>query len=365
MIHLLKYLNISVLVGLITLLLLTGCNINQAAVAASTTPITSTATRIVTATPTQFTTVTPPPLPTATSTRVINYTPTARPSRTPTDTPAATEDPNSPASSQVEHVIIISIDGLRPDALALADTPALDALRAAGAYSPTAQAVLPSVTLVNHASMLGGMIPEKHGIAWNELDPSLGKIKGPTLFSVARQANLSTAMVVGKPKLDHLVLPGSVDDYTYAGFTDKQVVDVALQVIKNGLPNVLFIHLPDVDSAGHLTGWMSAGQLLAIGNTDSLVGDIVAALDTGNYLESTLLIITADHGGSGLSHGSNSPEDMTIPWLAVGPNVPAGLTIESNIVVFDTAATALYALNVPIPEEWDGRPVTEIFAKSK
>jgi arylsulfatase A-like enzyme len=72
-------------------------------------------------------------------------------------------------------------------------------------------------------------------------------------------------------------------------------------------------------------------------------------------------MITADHGGSGSSHGSDSPEDMTIPWLAVGPGVPAGITLQGKIVVYDTAATALYALGLPIPEEWDGRPVLEIF----
>jgi predicted AlkP superfamily pyrophosphatase or phosphodiesterase len=258
-------------------------------------------------------------------------------------------------------VVIISIDGLRPDAWEESDTPTLDALRAKGAYTAEAQTVLPSVTLIAHASMLSGMSPEKHGIDWNDYDPTLGQINGPTLFSVAHEAGLSTAMVVGKPKLEHLVLPGSVDNYDYAGFTDRQVVDHALAVIQSGLPDVLFIHLPDVDSAGHATGWMSGGQLAVISGTDRLVGEIVAELEAGGYLEQTLLIITADHGGIDKAHGNDSPEEMTIPWLAVGPGVPAGLTLQSEIVVYDTAATALYALNLPVPAVWDGRPVLEVF----
>jgi predicted AlkP superfamily pyrophosphatase or phosphodiesterase len=257
--------------------------------------------------------------------------------------------------------VIISIDGLRADALELADTPTLDALRAAGAYSSKAQAVLPSVTLVNHASMLGGMGPDKHGITWNEIDLELGLIKGPTLFSLAHEAGLRTAMVVGKPKLEHLVLPDSVDNFYHAGYTDRQVVNQAIEVIKSDLPDILFIHLPDVDSAGHLTGWLSPGQLLAVNLTDSLIGEIVAALEAEVYLDNTLILITADHGGSGVKHGSSSPEDTTIPWLAVGPGVRAGLALQSKIVVYDTAATALYALNLPQPEVWDGRPILEIF----
>ena len=270
--------------------------------------------------------------------------------------------PNSAGDSgDIEHVVIISIDGLRPDAWEESDTPTLDALRAKGAYSAKAQTVLPSVTLIAHASMLSGMSPKKHGIYWNDYDPALGQINGPTLFSVAHEAGLSTAMVVGKPRLAHLVLPDSVDNYDYAGFMDRQVVDHALAVIQSGLPDVLFIHLPDVDTAGHATGWMSKEQLIVISGTDHLLGEIVAGLEAGGYLEHTLLIVTADHGGSGKAHGSDSPEDTTIPWLAVGPGVPAGITLQSEIVVYDTAATALYALNLPVPAVWDGRPVLEIF----
>jgi predicted AlkP superfamily pyrophosphatase or phosphodiesterase len=262
-------------------------------------------------------------------------------------------------------VVIISIDGLRPDALARADTPILDALQKIGAFSPAGQAVLPTVTLVNHASMLGGMSPEKHGIYWNVNNPDLGKVNGPTLFSVAHDAGLSTAMVAGKPRLEHLVLPGSVDDYIYAGFLDTQVVDRALEVIQAGLPHILFVHLPDVDSAGHAAGWMSPAQLLVVSQTDGLIGELVAALEAGQYLDTTLLIITSDHGGKGIAHGGDSPEETTVPWLAVGPGVPVGLTLKSDIVMYDTAATALYALHLPAPAEWDGRPVLEIFGNSE
>lgn len=302
-------------------------------------------------------TLEPTPLPT----RVPTSTPTRTPTSTVTATASPTAMPVAEAAPVVEHVVIISIDGLRPDAWELADTPTLDALRLAGSFSPTASAVLPSVTLINHASMLGGMRPEKHGIDFNTADETRGKINGPTLFSVAHDAGFSTAMVVGKPKLDHLDIPGSVDNYIYAGYTDMQVAAEAIAVIEAGLPAVLFIHLPDVDSAGHLTGWMSAGQLLTVSNTDSQVGKIIAALEAGDYLPRTLLLITADHGGSGTSHGSDSPADRLIPWLAVGPGVPAGARLSSQITTYDTAATVLHALNLPIPANWDGRPVLEIF----
>jgi hypothetical protein len=119
--------------------------------------------------------------------------------------------------------------------------------------------------------------------------------------------------------------------------------------------------VPDVDSAGHLTGWMSPGQMLAIANTDGQIGQLVSALSDAGFPDTTLLIIASDHGGSGTSHGSDSPEDTIVPWLAVGPGVPAGVTLDAPIMAFDTAASALFALNLPLPAEWDGQPVSGVF----
>lgn len=263
----------------------------------------------------------------------------------------------------IEHVVIISIDGLRPDAWDQAETPVLDALQTKGAYTGSARTVLPAATLIGHASMLGGMTPEKHGIYWNIYDPSLGKINGPTLFSVAHDAGLSTAMISGKPRLEHIVLPNSVDHYDYAGYLDLLVVNHAREFIETGLPHVLFIHLPDVDSVGHISGWMSPEQLATVRATDNLIGEIIAQIADRGYLPSTLFIITADHGGKDFKHGSDIPENTTIPWLAVGPGVAQGITIQNQVMVYDTAATALYALKLPVPPNWDGRPVVEIFGE--
>jgi predicted AlkP superfamily pyrophosphatase or phosphodiesterase len=258
-------------------------------------------------------------------------------------------------------VVIISIDGLRPDALELAEAPNLDNLRANGAYSRNAQTVNPSITLPGHASMLSGTIPEKHGILWGV--PYIGwpGMNGPTLFSLAHEAGLSTAMTFGKEKLNYLVLPNSVDKLFGVDAHDPEIRDHALEFIQAGLPNILFIHFPDVDRVGHAYGWMSENQFYAITYVDGLVGEIMAALKGGGYTPNTLLLITADHGGHGFGHGDDTPEDRTIPWLAVGPGVPPGITLYNPINTYDTAATALYALDLPIPEGWDGQPIVEIF----
>lgn len=303
--------------------------------------------------------------PTATSTRVVLVTPTATrtPSPTKTSQATATLTPASTATPQLEikHVIIISIDGLRPDALDLAYTPTLDNLRARGAYAPNAQTVWPSLTLPGHASMLGGMSPEKHGLFWNQPAPDWPGLNGPTLFNVAHDAGLSTAMILGKEKMHHLVLPNSVDNLFEADVGDVEVKNQAVAFIQAGLPHILFIHFPDVDVVGHEFGWMSDNQLQSVTFVDGLIGEVVTTLENGGYLNSTLLIVTADHGGQGTGHGGNSPLERTIPWLVVGPGVRPGIMLAGQINIYDTAATALYALKLPIPDGWDGQPILDIF----
>ena len=316
-------------------------------------------------------TLAPTPIPTQVIVDYSTATPTPSPTPPPTiPPPPATPIPApsaipTPTRQTIEHVIVISIDGLRPDALEMADTPTLDALRLAGAYSPRGKAVWPSDTMPNHASMLGGMVPDKHGIMWNILYDEAPYIKGPTLFTVAHQAGLQTAFIAGKFKMERLVLPNSVDQFISDpdDLSDDQVKELAVNMIRTDLPSVFVIHFPGVDKIGHQSGWMSADQRQVITSVDGLLGQIVAALEAGGYLQNTLLIVTADHGGSEGTHGSPSPEDTTIPWLAVGPGVPASLTLSTDIFIYDTAATVLYALGLPLPETWDGQPILEIFAE--
>ncbi len=267
---------------------------------------------------------------------------------------------------KIEHVVIITIDGLRPDALDLANTPTLDSLREQGAYSPNAQTIIPSFTLPSHVSMLTGVAPPAHGIV--EALPCIGcRLSiGPTLFNVAHNAGLKTGALFGKEKLGYLVTDasveqGSVDSLYNADVHDTEIKDNAVKFITEEMPNLLFIHFPDVDRVGHEFGWMSENQMYAINYADTMIGEIVAALKDGRHFDNTLLIISADHGGHGFKHGDDSPIDRTIPWLAVGPGVPAGVILSSPIATIDTAATAAYALNLTIPERWTGTPVLEIF----
>src|SRR5687768_8458441 len=88
--------------------------------------------------------------------------------------------------AKAEHVVIVSIDGLRPDAIEKAEAANLLALIKQGAYCAKAQTVVPSVTLPSHTSMLTGLDYKRHGVTWNVYRK--GSIALPTVFSVAKDA---------------------------------------------------------------------------------------------------------------------------------------------------------------------------------
>jgi hypothetical protein len=288
----------------------------------------------------------------ATSTEIPSPTIESGPSPIPTAT--------QPLIRRAQSVLIISLDGLRPDALSAERTPNMMNLAARGAYAPNAQTIQFPKTLTAHASMLSGYDVYTHGILWNEYIPSRGFIPTSTVFSIAHDHGLHTAMLVGKEKLIHIATPGTLDDYAFVPGGDEVMVVAGTDRIAHGI-GVLFIHFRAPDSAGSRHGWMSEEYLEVVAEDDEYVGELLEALVATGQDETTLVIITADHGGLGFSHGSQTPENLTIPWIVAGPCVAEGVTLDDTIRVMDTAATALWALGLPMPGDLDGRPIVEAF----
>ena len=170
-------------------------------------------------------------------------------------------------------VILISVDGLRPDAIFHAPAPNLQALACKGAYSWRARTIHPSITLPSHASMVSGFPPEQHGIFHNDLQP--GYINVPTVLSAAKQAGRKVVLVVGKEKMIQLVPPGSYDVFVWTPDLDEDVIDKAVEEVAAGF-DLMFVHLPMVDLTGHAQGWMSEAYLRQVSATDVALGRLLA-----------------------------------------------------------------------------------------
>lgn len=254
------------------------------------------------------------------------------------------------AKSKVR-VLIISEDGMRPDALDLATAPNHNALMREGMVARRAYTVIPSETLASHASMLSGFAVADHRMNFDKYDRQRGQIELPTIFSIARDHGHSTAMFIGKQKLWHIAPIASVDHYEKPGFLCHTVAARAAAYFVSTLPDLMFVHFADPDNAGHSQGWMSPAYMAAVHESDRCLRTMLDAIDAAHAGTTTLLIVTADHGGSGRSHSGHGKElDRRIPWTMRGPGIRARSMLDADVMTEDTAVTALAALDLPLQQ---------------
>jgi predicted AlkP superfamily pyrophosphatase or phosphodiesterase len=271
-----------------------------------------------------------------------------------------------PGPALTRNVLLVSIDGLRPDAIARFAAPTLQRLVREGSYSLKARTTLPSKTLPSHASMLSGEPPDEHGVLWNNVTSAEKEIvEFPTVFSIARNHGYQTAAFFSKAKFQPLQRPGTLDYSQAPGgwfgrWSSRRTVDDIVAHLASERPNVLFVHLTDPDRAGHSSGWMSDAYGRAVAETDAALAHLVSAADTAYGAGNYAVIVTADHGGHEYSHGTDDVRDVTIPWIAWGRGVHTG-EIAAAIETTDTAATVLWLLGVAPPREWDGAPIVDAF----
>lgn len=257
-------------------------------------------------------------------------------------------------------VLIIGIDGTRPDVLLKAKTPNLDELWQNGAYSFSAQTDPLSWSGVCWTSMLTGVWKEKHKVYSNAYkNPNVEEY--PHFFRRAKEQspNLKTYSIANwKPV--HTILQENDANVTIHRKTDAAVTKKVTRTLKNSDVDVLFLHLDNVDHAGHKYGYALDNKkyIGAIEKTDKKIGKILKALKKRKDYEKEnwLILVSTDHGGSGKGHGEAIPEHTSIFYIASGKEVTQGEILE-EVNVVDVAVTALKHLEIDIKEEWqlDGK----------
>jgi len=256
-------------------------------------------------------------------------------------------------------VLLISVDGMRPDGLLLADTPCVDRLIATGSSTMTARTVMPSVTLPCHTSMHRGVDVPRHGITTNTFQPLARPVPG--LFDAAKEHGLRTAMFYNWGELRDLMGPASADvsflfNDPSTPESDHRVADAAAAHISASEFDLIFLYLGYTDISGHDQGWMSAPYIDAISNADRCISKVLDA-----FGQPPNVLLLSDHGGHERSHGTDSAEDMTIPWVMNGPGIRRGFEITETVRIFDACPTLAELVGVPAARSWDGRVVREAF----
>lgn len=240
-------------------------------------------------------------------------------------------------AQQAKHVVVITVDGFRPDFYLDTSwsTVNIRALMKNGTYAKGVNSVFPSMTYPSHTSIITGVQPVQHGIYYNavfEPTGSTGKIywndssiKVPTIWSTAQKRGLKVASLFWPVSADAPVsynIPdigsmgeavrekyskpqGFVDDLKTNVFSSTSKIDygknqnvarIAAYVIQKDQPNLMTIHFFAVDHAEHLQGRDGDMVREAVADADSGVAIIVDALKQSRIWDSTVIIVTGDHG---------------------------------------------------------------------
>jgi hypothetical protein len=259
---------------------------------------------------------------------------------------------------QINYVIHISADGLRPDAvtsLGAGNAPNFYRMRTQGAFTDNARTDYDyTITLPNHTSQLTGrgvVGAAGHNYTSNN-DPAPGQTlasnKGSYVagaLDVAHDNGLRTGVYASKTKFSlyrdswnatngALDTTGAdngrnkVDTYLFNGTTSTLTNSLVSAMTTNPF-NYVFLHLADPDNEGHSNGWnVTPGSAYSNGvkRVDADLGLLFNMIDNDvRFSGHTAIILTADHGGTGSDHSNASLAlDYTIPFYVWGPGVTPG-----------------------------------------
>jgi predicted AlkP superfamily pyrophosphatase or phosphodiesterase len=275
----------------------------------------------------------------------------------------------STASLHAKPVLMISIDGLKPEYVTHASehglqVPTLRRFLAEGTYADGVVPVLPSVTYPDHTTLITGVWPEEHGIYNNTLfDPDrrfdsawywyVESIRVPTLWDAVHQAGMHSASVswpvsVNATSVDTLIpeywrlnAGGSEnlqDRYLMAAVSrpdgmlpameqrlgpymagndtsvegDRKRTRFSLDILEHQKPDFMTIHLSSLDESEHLSGPFSEEADRTLEAVDGMVGQLIAVALKND--PKTVIVIVSDHGFASVDHALN----LAIPFVQAG-----------------------------------------------
>ena len=254
----------------------------------------------------------------------------------------------APSGSQMtqtprpDHVILISVDGMPPDYYTAPEklgvrVPTLTMMKQGGAYADGMEGVYPTVTYPQHTTMVTGLRPAAHGIVQNRVFEAPSEpqtrywywyakaLKAETLWTVAKKAGLTTA-AVGWPvtvgaEIDYNVpeiyepgetpatwnwtakhsTPGLLEkalgpDLKKDSSVDERLTSVSEFIIKNHRPNLLLLHLIELDGVHHRNGPRTKPGIETAEREDGYIHRIVEATKQAGIFEKTTFFIVSDHG---------------------------------------------------------------------
>lgn len=261
---------------------------------------------------------------------------------------------------QVRRVVVVVLDGLRPDAITQFNLQHTLRLARNGLSTFAGRTVSPSVTAAAMGSLLTGAAPSRHGLESDRFHIPRPRGQLHPLPRVLAESGLPSTMFMGRVPI--LMRPLAARIARRLGFTDSrchgrsaiEVLAAARHTLAAQRDGAIIMHWGDADRAGHEHGWMSPEYGAAATVLDTALGLLMKVLDLAD--PSTVVIALADHGGGGRRrrhHDSDHALDRTIPIMFAGGAIRSG-ALRDGVTLLDIPATVLGLLGLPQPESYGG-----------
>lgn len=243
-------------------------------------------------------------------------------------------------------VILISVDGLRPDYLARGVTPNINALAAGGARAKAMRPSFPSLTFPNHYTLVTGKRPDHHGIVNNNMeDPRIPEMKfalsnraavedrrwwdeAEPVWVTAENAGVKTATMFwpGSEAPIHGVRPTQWMTFDAKLPNPARVTQILTWIDQPQRPGFLTLYFDTVDHDGHEFGPDAPETTRAMAEVDARIGDLVAGLKARGVAANIVLV--SDHGMANVSPDRVIRLDLALPagsFRAISTGAIAGL----------------------------------------
>ncbi|KAL8580376.1 hypothetical protein ACOMHN_037475 [Nucella lapillus] len=228
---------------------------------------------------------------------------------------------DSKCPSDYRPVLVVSLDGFKPQYLGRGLTPVMDRLRACGVHSPYLRSVYPTKTFPNHYTIVTGLYPESHGIIDNNMyDFNISQERfsiasavtndprwwgGEPIWLTAQKQNVSSASFfwVGSDVPIQGSYPDRFKYYTGSVPYSSRVRTVVewMQLPADRRPELMLLYLDEPDHQAHTSGPFTPQVDEELRRVDRTIGELLDALYQHDLHHCVNLMLLSDHGFSSLS----------------------------------------------------------------
>lgn len=259
-----------------------------------------------------------------------------------------------------KYVAVIGLDGMGAFDR-FTDTPNFDRIFENGAVSHSSLSLYPTISAQNWGAMLLGANPSVHkltnGIVSRE---HYTNRELPSVFYTLRAAdeNARLISVCHWSPVNYGIIEEDIGVIKENASSGAETADKTVELLKQGIPQLLFVHIDDPDHGGHTYSYGSEGHLESIRESDGLTGRIFDAYEEAGVLDDTLFITVTDHGGYDHGHGGYTDGEKYVFFALRGKTVKK--TDDFFARTKDINAIVLHALGLPVPAYKKGGYTSQI-----